>query len=198
MSDLLSLSIMSCKGREHLIPYLKEQLGDVPVAFDEDFHLWKNCRKAWRMNSKEWHCVIQDDAIICKDFLKKANEILEKLDRDYIVCFFAGECLRDNINQAIKEGRDYVLSRQQFNEVAMCMPSHLIEDMIKFCDARQPKNDRKIKNWARQRKILYYYTVPSLIEHRTVKSIYRDKHNKALPDTPRQAVWFIDTNYKYV
>jgi hypothetical protein len=85
------------------------------------------------------------------------------------------------------------MDRKLYNEVALCMKTELVEDMIQFCDERGARDDRKIEVWAKTRKLLFYYCLPSLVDHKPVESIYRQ--SKDLKDERRQAVWFADKNF---
>ncbi|MFA5391718.1 MAG: hypothetical protein WC331_09890, partial [Candidatus Omnitrophota bacterium] len=51
----LSVSIMAHPSREDFFPYLRERLGDVPMAIDRGVGIWENCKNAWRLHTDaEW------------------------------------------------------------------------------------------------------------------------------------------------
>jgi hypothetical protein len=107
---MISYTIMACKGRENLVKELQGQLGNVPVALDEDFQLWLNCRRAWRLNDpkSEWAGVIQDDALLCQGFRQRALKVIKELKGDCIVSFYAGERMRKKIEWAISNGSEAI------------------------------------------------------------------------------------------
>ena len=75
----LSISVMAHPSREKYFGYLKERLGDIPFAIDtESKGVWENCKRAWKLYDPmaDFHLVVQDDAIVCDDFLEKANATL--------------------------------------------------------------------------------------------------------------------------
>lgn len=209
MSDFnkkVSVVIMACRQREKYFEYLKEKLGDIPFSIDEvkgqDGHVgvWENCKRAWRMRrDSEWTLILQDDSIICEHFYERVEKVLEEIgERDYIISFYAGDRLKKKIEFAQKKKLDYVLYNSIMNENALCMRTKHIEEMIRYCDTRDATTDRFIQTFARRKGLLIYYTIPSLIDHRSDKSIYRDVFEKPLPDSIRHAVIFADKkNYDY-
>lgn len=182
--------------RRKYLSYLKERLGDVPVAMDNGIKgLWKNCKDAWLLHDKdaEWHLVVQDDSIVCDDFRKRAEAILNEIgDKDCVVAFYVGDLLKPNIDKAIKNGENHIAHRRIINEVALCMRTKHIKRMVRFCDAKKAKNDRHIETYCRMNNVPIHYPIPSLIDHRLDPSVYRAKIEKA--DAERQAPYFIDRN----
>jgi hypothetical protein len=198
-SKILSVSIMAFHTRDHYIPYLKEKLGDVPVAMDDGTKgVWNNCKEAW-LNydpEAEWHTVLQDDSIVCNDFQKRAEQILTELnDRDYIVAFYAGNRLKKQINTAVYKGINHVIHHSIVNENALCMRTKHIEQMVKYCEMRGATTDRYIQGFAKRKALPIYSPLPSLIDHRSDRSVYREIYKKPLADSVRHAVWFADNEY---
>jgi hypothetical protein len=185
---------MAHPERKKFIPYLKEMLGDVPVVWDQKNNIWDTCRRAWLAQDPacEYGLVIQDDAVICKNFRRKAERILAvKRPQDYIYSFYAGHLLTSRIGKAIRDKEDFVISSMIVNEVALAMRTEHIEPMVKFCDERQSTTDQDITKWAHQKRLPIYYTVPSLVDHRDDESLYRKIFNKPQSDRPRRAALFI-------
>ncbi len=170
-----SISIMAYHTRDKYVSYLKGELGDVPVAMDYgEKGIWQNCKDAWRLHdNKKWHCVLQDDSIIGKDFHRRAEKILDS--EDCIVSLYAGEKLGAKIGE-VWEG--VFVSDRIFNENALCMQTKHIEPMIEFCDSRNAKNDKLINKYAKMKGLKIHYPIPSLIDHREIESIYRKQRNK--------------------
>lgn len=161
-----------------------------PIVYDTKNNLWDTCRRAWLSidRNAEYGLVLQDDAIVCDNFIKKAEKYLN--GSDYIFSFFAGKLLASRINKAIREDKNYVIAGMIFNEVALCMKTKHIEKMVEFCDSRNAQNDQEITKWARLSNIDIFYTVPSLVDHRDGESIYRKNFNKPEPNQSRPAYYF--------
>ncbi len=191
----LSIVIMAHPTRAKFIPYLKEKLGDVPVVYDEKNNIWDTCRRAWLAHdlSAEYALVIQDDAIICDNFIEQAETALKE---DHIYSFFAGKLLASRIRYAMKNKQNVVFAGMIFNEIALCMLSSRVKDMVHFCDDRQARTDQEIARWARLRKLQVCYPIPSLVDHRDGKSIYTKNYNRPKPIRPRKAYFYIGNEKK--
>lgn len=196
MSNKLKVVIMAHKKRKHLIPYLHEKLGKVPVIWDRKNNLWDTCRRAWLAYDPkyEYHCVIQDDALVTDNFYKKAEKFLTG---DRVISFYLSRLISNRVKTAIDRGEDCVESSMIFNEVAICMPTKYIEEMVKYCDDHGAKNDQLIGQWARNRGChkarQIYYPIPSLTSHRDEEpSIYKAVNNLPAPTRERKAIEFYE------
>jgi hypothetical protein len=191
-----SVSIMAFHTREPFFNYLKGVFGDdVPFAIDDGSKgIWKNCSDAWRLYDPkaEYHIVIQDDAIIGKDFFSKVMDIITKKEKDgdFIFSFYADQMMGAKVTAARNRKRDCVISGMIFNEVALCMKTKHISDMIKWCDERGSETDQDIWKWAHLRRIKILYPIPSLIDHRPGESIFRERYNKPKQKKERKAFWY--------
>lgn len=186
---------MACKEREDNVPYFIEKLGEVPISIDYgEKGIWNNCKDSWLLHqNKDWHIVLQDDSIIPPDFNKHIEDLIRKIgDQDYIISLYVGARLKNKIRVALNMGKDFVTHYSILNENALMMRTKHINQMINYCDSRKATTDRYIQTFARKKGLLVYYPVPSLIQHRADGSVYRKKYNKPLPDSVRQAVWYIE------
>jgi hypothetical protein len=175
MADLkLSISIMAHPKRKDFIPYLQEKLGKCPVSFDEGFGLWENAKHAWKMYDPkaDYHLVIQDDAIICDNFMERASETIRQSEalfknRPHLINFYYDALLTpSNAKEIIKQ--KYIIRSKICWAVAICVPTSLINEMIAFCDSLNiPQDDEKITAFMRSKKLKCYFPIPSLIDHRT-------------------------------
>lgn len=183
---------MAHPKRKHLIPYLKEKLGDVPVVWDEKNNLWDTCKRAWQTIDKncEFGLVIQDDALVTSNFREKAEACL-KSDRVY--SFYLSRLLSNRVRLAKKREYKTIRSSMIFNEVAICMKTCHIDEMIAFCDEREATTDQLIGIWARQRGKKIYYPIPSLTSHRDDEpSIYKEVYKKPPAVRERVAIEFYE------
>jgi hypothetical protein len=192
----LSVSIMAFHTREPFFEYLKSRLGeDIPFSVDDgSMGIWNNCKASWLLHDPkaEYHIVIQDDAIICDNFIDRASEIIKRKEKDgdFIFSFYAGQMMGAKITAARNRKKDCVISGMIFNEVALCMKTKHISDMIKWCDERRAETDQDIWRWAHLRRVKILYPLPSLIDHRSGDSIFREKYNKPKQIKERKAFWY--------
>lgn len=188
---------MAHPKRKEWAEELSKQLLDAPIIYDEKQNIWDTCRRSWLLYDRdaEYHLVIQDDAILCYNFIEKAKQVLRTgkiFNEDYIYSFYAGEMMKNHIIKAEKKRRNYVISGMIFNEVALCMKTEHIKGMVKFCDDREVDTDQEVARWARIKLLKVFYTIPSLVDHREGESLYRVNYNKPNPDKQRKAFRFID------
>lgn len=184
---------MAHPKRKKYIPYLQKMLGeDTKIVFDRKNNIWDTCRRAWLAHDmdSEYAVVIQDDAIICKQFRKRAEAVLND---DAVYCLYAGRHLRLRIESALRKNETFVRSARILNEVAICIRTEHIPEMVKFCDEMHSQTDQNITKWATKKRLPILYPIPSLVDHREGESLYRKIYNKPLPTVSSKAVIFIDS-----
>lgn len=192
MSNKLAIVIMAHPERQEMAKALSQKL-QAPIVYDRVNNIWDTCRRAWLSQvsvGAEYTLVLQDDAIVCNNFRERAEAALQE---DLVYSFFAGHLLATRIRHAVVRGKPFVESGQIFNEVALCMRTDRIEDMVKYCDERAATTDQEISKWARWRRLKIRYTVPSLVDHRDeVPSIFQRNYNRPAWRRPRKAVKYAD------
>jgi hypothetical protein len=157
-----SICILHHPKREKYIPYLKERLGDVKIFTDNGQGFLKNCQETWASYDKEalWHLVIEDDAIICKDFYKELDRIL--IDENVVYNLFYEN---DNV----------------FGGVAICIPVKYIDGLLDYSENGYNKKvfyhpwDVLIKMYCEKNNIKKEFVIPSLVDHRQVDSLVGNK-----------------------
>lgn len=189
---------MAHESREKYFDYLRKELGDVPFSIDKvkghkgHIGVWKNCKRAWEMHDPkaDYHVVIQDDAVLCKGFRKKAEDFINQFHTDKKLrgfSFFYGDKLgfRDMGMQGKKDGCVFRSSPNW--GVAICMPTHIIQKMIEECDKMyQPEDDVRISKFTKKIGMVIVFPIPSLVDHREEDvSLVGDK-------VIRKALFFID------
>lgn len=189
----ISFAIMMHPSREKFLPYLKDKLGDIPVSMDRGISIWDTSKRAWLKYNKTatHHCVIQDDAIIGKDFIKRAEEEIKK-HPDIAISFYRGwrrNVTAEMIDEWTKNG-GYLTNWLSWG-LAVCLPVGHIEAMIKNGEAMPKRyenhDDTKIAKYLTKNKIKVWYPIPSLVDHRTDEVSLIQKTN--LPR--RKAVSFV-------
>lgn len=179
----LSISIMAHPKRAEYIPYLKSKLGDVPVALDDGCGLLENCKRAWRLRdpNADYHCVIQDDCIICDDFYNRAIERLEKAG-GLAVSFFYSQSKFFNKFKKEADATGAITKKSLYGGLAICLPVHLIPEMLVFYDTQTiPFDDHRINRFLMSRAIDIYSPIPCLVDHRqNHMSLFTGKKSEAV------------------
>jgi hypothetical protein len=185
----MSISIMAHPKRAEYIPYLKSKLGDVPVSMDDGCGLIENCARAWRMYdlTADYHCVIQDDCIVCDDFYNRAVAYLEKAN-GLPVSFFYSQSRFFKKFKAEREATGAITKKALYGGLAICLPTKLIPAMLLFYEKqRVPFDDHRINLFCMANELNIYSPFPNLIDHRQGHmSLFTGQKSQA------QAAEFID------
>lgn len=189
---------MAHPTRQKFFGHLREKLGVSDKDFSIDVNsegVWFNCKRSWLMYDlkADWHIVVQDDAIVCDNFRNIAQKAIEsaveKYGKNVALSFYWGnrQQYKEKARQGLKQG--HVTSQLHWG-IAVCLPTRLIKEMIKFCDKMEMRqDDARIKRFLNSQRIKVYYPLPSLIDHRTGEdSLVGD------PGRFRKALYFIDEN----
>lgn len=183
---------MAHPSREKFFPDLKRLLGnEVPFAIDhKSAGVWPNCRQAWMLYdpTAEYHVVIQDDAIVCEGFMGRALKVIEQSGGDKAISFYFGRRGNQTEQAARDLKRGFSLRVAPTWGVAICLRTEWIQEMLEFAGKlSNPQDDYRIGAFLRHKKIMTYFPMPSLVDHR--------KHEKSLVGDPGQgrcAYSFID------
>lgn len=188
MKKKLSIVIMAHPERKEWAEELSKKL-NAPVVYDRINNIWDTCRRSWLAvdTSAEYGLILQDDSIIANDFIKRAEALLTE---DTVYSFYAGKLLATKINRAVQRKESVVYSGMIFNEIAICMPTKYINEMVKYSDVREAKTDQEIAKWARSKRLKICYPIPSLVDHRDGESIFYRNYNRPVSGRPRKAYIF--------
>lgn len=178
---------MAHPSRKHLIPYLKEKLGDIPVSMDTDNNIWHTCREAWRLAdlSKDYHFVIQDDAIICDDFHKKLSDLINNGEHVYNL-YLGRPRMIQTVLDCKEKGINHLIKPHIYHEIALGIPTKYIKELIEYGDNINAIHDRHINSFIRSKGLRVYFPLPSLINHRAEPSL----HNFNKGTYKAVATWF--------
>lgn len=191
----LSVSIMAHPDRRGHVVQLLARLGDlsIPVAWDDEGppsgnhdRVWRNARRAWEMHDPEsdWHVLIQDDALVCGDFLAGLEQALKWVPPGVVVSPYFGTSRNTSVRwrrlAAVADEHRAVWLRTDRIMWGVCLvvPTRLIGEMIECGDRKAGiPDDMRVSGWARRQEMEVWYTWPSLVDHRPVPSL--TKHRAA-------------------
>ena len=184
----VSASIMAHPARAESVARLQEQLGGgVPVSWDPDpgppssdtDRRWRTGVGAWSMvdESADWHVVLQDDVVVCDDFLAGLGVALDQMGRVGVVSAYAGTGRPDqqNVRAAIRRAEarreSWFCTRSLNWGPAIVLPVAYVGRMLGWCSTprfwtHRPGNyDFRIGVWARDvMRWRAWYTFPSLVQ----------------------------------
>lgn len=183
----LSVSIMAHSARSALVDDLVERLQIEPsrVTWDKESDRWDTGSRAWKNYDPDadWHVVIQDDAIVCRDLIAGFATALEYLPDECVASLYLGNNrpMRDRVRRIVydaqHEGASWVRMRSLIWGVAMAAPVASIDEMLSSCEyVYHPNYDTRIAlHYEGTKQWPAYYTWPSLVDHRQVPSLLGHK-----------------------
>lgn len=189
-----SISIMAHPCRRRLIPNLLLSLQPVStrIAWDKKNNIWDTCKRAWMLHdpAADYHLVLQDDAVICKDFHSRLSHILNTSSRlkNFVVSLYIGNRNRFKAEvDKFKPAGGILIKENIHHEIALIFPVHLINEMISYVDALNPETDKAINEYVRKKNLKVLIPLPTLIDHLNIPSLHN--LNTSLIQN-RTSIWF--------
>lgn len=188
----LSASIMAHPDRSGEVEQLLSGLDrPVPVAWDDEGppsgnsdRVWRTARRAWEMfdPTADFHALIQDDAIVCRDFLAGIERALNYVPANAVVSPYLGQ--GRNVptrwaalaQRADERGARWIRTMKAMWGVCLIAPTSLIPEMLEDCDRKiGVPDDMRVAGWFERRGSETWYPWPSLVDHRTVPSLTKHR-----------------------
>jgi hypothetical protein len=169
-----------------------------PLWIDQERRgCWWNAERAWRSGvagRARWHLVLQDDVLLCRDFLAGALAALDAVERRVgarPVTFYLNRRVAELARQ---RGLSWASSRSFLNAQALALPRSWIQPWLRWCAAHVPAawphDDCRLSIWLQLQRIPVLATCPSLVDHAVwVRSALG--HSAAPGGRPRVARWFL-------
>lgn len=137
---------------------------NVKVSIVEDNeNCWSGCQKALNCEA-DYICVLQDDVLVCKDFLPTLEKLV-KLVPDKPITLF---CQREMADRAREWQRSWLTMKLWFYAQGYIFPKELAKDFLDFAKRHTDDrviDDEKIATWLWKRGLRVWATMPSLVEH---------------------------------
>lgn len=186
----LSVSIMGHPDRGQEVANLLTDLDalETPISLDQEGapsgdhdRVWRNARAAWLLHdpAADWHVLLQDDAVVCPDFLAGLAAALDVVPQtNAIVSPYLGQ--GRNVSprwsrlgkQADAAGAAWVVAQKLMWGVCIAIPTAYIGEMIAFADRRPGvPDDMRVAGWVTRTCREVWYPWPSLVDHREVPSL---------------------------
>lgn len=186
---------MAHPDRAPAVAELTAALGqEVPIHWDPEGppsgagdRVWRVARKAWEMAdpAAAYHVLIQDDALVCPDFLAGVERALQAVPGDVVVSPYLGSGrtvpLRwgQMAQKANTIGASWIVSGRVMWGVCLILPTPRIPEMIKWCDRKSGMpDDMRVGAWAVRHDIDVWYTWPSLVDHGAEPSLTKHRHTE--------------------
>lgn len=162
-----------------------------------------NHRRAWTIANSEdadWIVVLEDDAELCKDFLKHAERALSEAPTD-VVSFYLGtnypiphaQVAERRVLEAESLGQRWIEMSTLNHAVAVAVRQSHVRDMLHFVATQDLPIDEAITQWAKVRRIRVSYPIVSLVDHMDHFSVIdqKDRSDSVERRLPRRALRFL-------
>jgi hypothetical protein len=171
--------MMTCDGREEMANYVKERIPNLLVSYDTFTDpgkfkntSYRNAQQAWKMAGDNACVQLEDDILLCDDFVKKCINAINERPNDVIQFFSMRK--KDLIEGSRYENGSNFLMHQCYY-LPKGMAKKIYEYSIEFeneCeqDEHISPNDLVTRYYFKKNKIKYWLHVPSLVDHRIAKS----------------------------
>lgn len=180
----LSVAIMAHPNRASRIPYLLQAL-DYPTAvvMDTKNDRWETGARslmAYNQNA-EYHLVVQDDAVIPKNFIPILHEALDEVPENSPLALYIGNIRRftKTIEKSMHSNVSWIRMPGVNWGVGLVIPTKHIPDLVEFGNKRpEPNYDMRISRFYERRKIDCWYPFPSLVDHDSLPSLVPGRGSK--------------------
>jgi hypothetical protein len=150
-------------------------------VWDQKNDRWDTGRRSWEAHdpNADWHLVIQDDAIVCRDLHAAIEKAADRIPKKAIASLYVGtrRPLAPRVEKAVIQAREEKASfivMQALNwGVGIMAPTWTIEEMLPWCDREDyPNYDRRVgRYYLRKMGFHTWCTWPSLVDHAEVESL---------------------------
>lgn len=198
----LGVSVMAHPSRRGYVNLLMPRLdGDPPVIWDRYHDRWDTGRRALLAGSgtetTHW-MVVQDDTVVPRDLIAGVARMLEHVPDGIPVDLYLGhgrtQPRRFRFGPLITRAKQRGVSFMEFEGPwwgqGIVVPTADIDEVVQFGDDHPEieNYDHKIANWYARRGVHCWYTMPSLVSHRTDgDSLVPGRRNTR----GRVAAWFV-------
>ena len=193
----VDIRIMGVETRIDNIKMNQEILGvpdeNIFIDYDRNGVKW-NAKRAWSKETDATHVlVLQDDVILCKDFMHYCKMIVERYPDD-IISFFPHQF------RELKDLRIYPVSPYVYvhhvSGVATMMRTEYIKPCLDSWRDDISGDDVNITEWAKSQGINIMSTIPALVQHIGLESVYDPSRSIGgtvfYEEDPSSAKWELD------
>ena len=182
----VAVQVMADRRRAGLVTRLLDRLGldDRHVTWDRRGQVWDTRRRATEAaaeRGRDWTLVLQDDVLVCRDFLPTVSRALATVPSESVVHLAVlrsrssglSEETRHALARADTEGAPWVWSRVLLWGLAVAVPTITVPEMLIWCARWMAGtgDDVRIGQFYARRRWSTLYPRPSLVDHAPVPSL---------------------------
>lgn len=175
---VVSVAVMAHPSRTAQVNELLSALDQsADVVWDRRDNEWDTGRRALLAADPgaTHHLIVQDDALVCRDLVASATRAAD-VAGGRPVSFYTGqvrphpEIVSSGWRAATAAGATWLQMPGPWWGVALMLPVNHVNELVKFADKRLQHvtdYDRRIARWYSNQSIGCWYSVPSLVDHRS-------------------------------
>lgn len=175
----VSFTIMAHPARGLFVKNLMREIPSAEVCWAEDDIEWNTGRASWELHDphSDWHVVVQDDALVCKEFEATVTKALAACPEGP-VSLYAGKPFpeADRVGQSIARakaaGKHWFTMQGPVWGVCIAAPTKMIGDLLEHAEGNGvDPYDLKLATTFGRWGMPCWYSVPSLVDHRISPSM---------------------------
>jgi len=180
--------IRAVKERGHFIDYLKKHLPEAEWCFDEKKNAMHTFLKGMKQAGDDAVIHMEEDIVLTKNFLKKANKVITNKPYNLIQFF---SMRKADLEIGSRWDNTFMMNQCHYN------PPKFSRYFLEFYDYWEDKikepfgYDTMMQSFLKKNKIKYWIHVPSLVDHRIAKSMIDPRRS-----SKRQSLTFQEGLYE--
>jgi hypothetical protein len=173
----MKIIINTCKGREHLLAGIKNQLPEAIVNMDDftdsgkfQSTAWFNLQRGWEIAEDEACVQLQDDIVLTTAFREKLNKAIETWGL-YVIQFFSMRKADTDIGTRLEHGSTFLMEQCYY------LPKGVARKLHEFSKGYYHKTEHThcpsdicIAEFLKANKMNYIIWCPNLVDHLPVTS----------------------------
>ena len=188
MTDVTFI-LTAVKDRMPNVEYLQKHIPGLIIVWDEHRNAMETFRRAWRQYQDVPTIRIQDDIILCKDFVAKAKAVVAERPNDFIQ-FFSRSAKDEELGSRYKSGGSWMMNQCYYLPAGSAARLTAYADAWGKYDKHPNGDDQLMAEWLQSEKARYWVQVPSLVNHLVTVSMIDNRRSKFRQSTP-----FFDPEY---
>ena len=170
---------MTCEGREEYATYIKKRIPKAIESYD-NFNdagkfkstSYKNAQQAWRMAGDNPTVQMEDDIILCDNFVEKCELAIKKTPNT-VIQFFSRRKADLVVGTRMETGSKFLMHQCYYLPKGMASAIHEFSIWYEqHCEEGMTSpNDWVTRDFFKQNGISYLVHIPNLVDHRESVSL---------------------------
>lgn len=177
----MKIIVKAVKEREPYVNIIKQEIPEVIVVWDKKKDAMDTYLRALETAKDEATIQLEDDIELTTSFTKKATAIISEVKKkhgDIAIQFFSMRKADIEIGSRLENGSSYLMAQATY------LPPGMAKDFLQWTndiDLEKYGNgvDELFRDYLKSNKLKYWIAVPSLVQHRKIKSAIDPRRSSA-------------------